>query len=178
MRSGKKWKNIKAFLKLFYDAIPSFSGPKYLIANLFFPSIWQCCFHLKKLRESTGDSDDDYLQDMADQMWTKFQKYWSEFHLTLAIACVLDPRYKLQFVDFSYKKLYGPDCMECIHLKNKLFGLFEEYMTRKKPKDRTTTSQNPSYSDAHAKESEMVNIAADALFKEMSKHFFFVLVRV
>lgn len=98
---------IKAFLKLFYDATLSFSGTKYPSANLFFPSIWQCCFHLKKLRESSTESgDDDYLQHTADQMWTKFQKYWYEFHLTLPIACALNPRYMLQFVDFRYKKLY------------------------------------------------------------------------
>ena len=168
----EKVEKIKTFLKLFYDATISFSGTKYPTSNLFFPSIWQCCFHLKTLRESTSGSNVDFLRDMADQMWTKFQKYWSEFHLTLAIACVLDPRYKLQFVDFSYKKLYGSDCMECIRLKDKLFGLFKEYMAKKKPEDKTIASENPSYSDAHAKESEMLDIAADALFRVMSKFLF------
>ncbi|KAJ0861566.1 putative hAT-like transposase, RNase-H [Helianthus annuus] len=41
-------------------------------------------------------SNDGYIKNMAELMMTKFQKYWSDFSLTLAIAVVLDPRYKLR----------------------------------------------------------------------------------
>ncbi|OMO69819.1 hypothetical protein COLO4_28915 [Corchorus olitorius] len=31
---------------------------------------------------------------MAARMFTKFEKYWSDFSIILAIACIVDPRYK------------------------------------------------------------------------------------
>ena len=49
---------------------------------------------------------DVQLKNVAKLM---FEKYWSECSLILAITVVLDPRYKLQFVDWSYKKFYGND---------------------------------------------------------------------
>ncbi|XP_024029605.1 zinc finger BED domain-containing protein RICESLEEPER 2-like [Morus notabilis] len=124
--SSAEWdkvEKIKTFLKLFYDATLKFSGTKYPTANLYFPSIWHCCFMLKQYLEG----DDEYLKYMATAMWGKFQKYWSQFHLTLAIACVLDPRFKLRLIEFSYKKLYGDDCVECISMRSTLYSIFEEY---------------------------------------------------
>ncbi|XP_024025221.1 zinc finger BED domain-containing protein RICESLEEPER 2-like [Morus notabilis] len=114
--SSAEWdkvEKIKTFLKLFYDATLKFSRTKYPTANLYFPSIWHCCFMLKQYSEG----DDEYLKYMATAMWGKFQKYRSQFHLTLALACVLDPRFKLGLVEFSYKKLYGDDCLECISMR-------------------------------------------------------------
>ncbi|XP_024021323.1 zinc finger BED domain-containing protein RICESLEEPER 2-like [Morus notabilis] len=136
--SSAEWdkvEKIKTFLKLFYDATLKFSGTKYPTANLYFPSIWHCCFMLKQYLEG----DDEYLKYMATAMWGKFQKYWSQFHLTLAIACVLDPRFKLRLVEFSYKKLYGDDCVECISMRSTLYSIFEEYNKKKK----ASTSQRP-----------------------------------
>lgn len=69
----------------------------------------------------------EYIRNMATKMLPKFEKYWSEFSLILTIAAIFDPRYKLQFVDFSYKKLYGPDSQQFLQVKEKLFALFEEY---------------------------------------------------
>ena len=48
---------------------------------------------------------DNFMRRMATQMYAKFTKYWSEFSLILAIAVVLDPCFKMQFVEFSYMKL-------------------------------------------------------------------------
>ena len=52
-----------------------------------------------------GESENEYVRRMAEQMLVKFEKYWSEFNVVLAIAVILDPRFKLQFVDFCYQKL-------------------------------------------------------------------------
>ena len=46
----------------------------------------------------------------------------------LAIAVVLDPRYKLPFVDWCYQKLYGY-ASSLQYLKVKLFALFGEYVS-------------------------------------------------
>jgi len=49
---------------------------------------------------------------MASQIISKFEKYWSEFSLVLAIAVVLDPRYKLRLVNYYYTKIYGAESQE------------------------------------------------------------------
>ncbi|KAL3501876.1 hypothetical protein ACH5RR_036325 [Cinchona calisaya] len=71
---------------------------------------------------------------MATQMYGKFEKYWYEFSLILAMAVVFDPWYKFQIVEFFYKKLYGDKtleyCRECAKVKVKLFLLFELYMNK------------------------------------------------
>ncbi|XVE57906.1 hypothetical protein DITRI_Ditri04bG0127900 [Diplodiscus trichospermus] len=70
---------------------------------------------------------------MAKMMLDKFDKYWSEFSLILtiavilAIAVILDPRYKLQFVNWSYKKLYGNDSTNFKLVKDSLNALYNEY---------------------------------------------------
>ena len=64
---------------------------------------------------------------MANQMISKFEKYWSEFSVVLAIAVVLDPRYKLRLVKYYYTKIYGDESMEYANVKEKLTKLFMEY---------------------------------------------------
>nr|CAD1818417.1 unnamed protein product [Ananas comosus var. bracteatus] len=39
-------------------------------------------------------------------MKSKFEKYWDNYSMILAIAIILDPRYKLPFVDYCFKKVY------------------------------------------------------------------------
>ena len=42
---------------------------------------------------------------MAEQMKGKFDKYRDYYSVVLACAIVLDPRYKLNYVDFTFKKI-------------------------------------------------------------------------
>ena len=42
---------------------------------------------------------------MAEQMKGKSDKYWDCYSVVLACAIVLDPRYKLDFVDYNFKKI-------------------------------------------------------------------------
>ena len=45
-----------------------------------------------------------------------------------SVAVILDPRYKLQFVEWAYKKVYGENSNELKNIIEKLFSLFNEYM--------------------------------------------------
>ena len=42
---------------------------------------------------------------MALNMKEKFQKYWKEYSIVLAFGAILDPRLKVDFVMYCYKKL-------------------------------------------------------------------------
>ncbi|KAL7585178.1 zinc finger BED domain-containing protein RICESLEEPER 2-like [Lactuca sativa] len=75
------------------------------------------------------ESSDTFMKIMACKMYEKFSKYWSEYSPILAMAAVLDQRYKMQYVEFTYKKLYGSSFREhndCI--REKLHDLFGEYV--------------------------------------------------
>ena len=76
------------------------------------------------------DGEDDYMSSMATKMWVKFQKYWAAFSDTLAIACIFDPRYKLEFIDFVYNKIYGLESLELFTLHEKINDLYSEYATK------------------------------------------------
>ncbi|KAK6246455.1 hypothetical protein QUC31_001222, partial [Theobroma cacao] len=44
-----------------------------------------------------------------------------------SIAVIFDPWYKIQFVEWSYTKLYGSDSAEFKKVKDHLFALYDEY---------------------------------------------------
>ena len=51
---------------------------------------------------------------MAKSMKEKFDKYWGVSNVALAVACFLDPRYKMKVVEFYYSEMsddYGFDDM-------------------------------------------------------------------
>ncbi|KAL1567116.1 zinc finger BED domain-containing protein RICESLEEPER 2-like [Salvia divinorum] len=124
--SSEEWikiEKIRGFLSLYYDVSNLFSGSSYPTANLYFRPVVMC---YSSLRQSQNSSD-EYIKKMAELMLPKFEKYWSDFSMILTIAVVFDPRYKLQFVDFFYKKLYGPNSRQFLLVKEKLFALFEDY---------------------------------------------------
>ena len=55
------------------------------------------------------EKDGYLLRKMANYMKTKFEKYWGNFdnlnHL-LYVGLVLDPRYKLRFLEYCFGILY------------------------------------------------------------------------
>ena len=73
------------------------------------------------------------MKSMATLMMAKFEKYWSNFSLTLVITVILDPRYKINFVEWSYKKIYGSHSMEFEQVQSKLFSVFNEYASNASP---------------------------------------------
>ncbi|KAL6210449.1 hypothetical protein ACLB2K_015681 [Fragaria x ananassa] len=71
---------------------------------------------------------DPFMRQMANDMNIKFEKYWSDYSLVLGIAVVLDPRYKMDFVEWAYRSLYGADSMELKTFKDTLSSLFNVYV--------------------------------------------------
>lgn len=90
-------------MKVFYKATLALSGTKYVTANLYFHEV--CHVHYK-LREWLN-SELYYVREMAQIMFGKFMKYWDECSLLFTVACVLDPRWKMERIIFMYEKIYG-----------------------------------------------------------------------
>ena len=74
---------------------------------------------LQQYRQSYCDEYKDYGSSNVEQ---EFQKYWFDFHPNLAIACVLDPRHKLQIVDYNNRNIYENDSLEFMQVKSKMYS--------------------------------------------------------
>ena len=77
---------------------------------------------------------------MAEQIKGKFNKYWDCYSMVLACAIVLDPRYKLDYVDFIFKKIEPIEHiakMKVESIEPTLYKLFSEYEC---PKPMATTN--------------------------------------
>ncbi|XP_075501873.1 zinc finger BED domain-containing protein RICESLEEPER 1-like isoform X1 [Primulina tabacum] len=133
------------FLEVFYETTTLFSGVKYPTANLYFPRVFTVQLTLIQALQSS----DDFMRSMANRMFQKFDKYWKEYNILLSIAVIVDPRFKMQFVEFCYNKLYGHGSNELSLVKSKLVSLFEEYigLASKSSSSNTSTSSHSGIDD-------------------------------
>ncbi|XP_073064004.1 zinc finger BED domain-containing protein RICESLEEPER 2-like [Primulina eburnea] len=133
------------FLEVFYETTTLFCGVKYPTANFYFPRVFTVQLTLSQALQSS----DDFMRSMANRMFQKFDKYWKEYNILLSIAVIVDPRFKMQFVEFCYNKLYGYGSNELSLVKYKLVSLFEEYMglASKSSSSNTSTSSHSGVDD-------------------------------
>lgn len=101
---------ITGYLKLFVEVTNIISGNKFPTANIYFPEI--CDIHIQLIEWCK--SADDFLSSMALKMKAKFDKYWSKCSLALAVAAILDPRFKMKLVEYYYSQIYGSTSLERI----------------------------------------------------------------
>ncbi|XP_062003222.1 zinc finger BED domain-containing protein RICESLEEPER 2-like [Rosa rugosa] len=129
----KKAEKVCQFLEVFNEATNIFSGSDYPTANLILPEIWK----IKQILNDASVDDCDYMREMSLKMSAKFDKYWGDCNLLIAIAVVLDPRYKMKFIEFCFPKIYlGYEAERHIKVvRESLYQLFEEYVAVYSSKD-------------------------------------------
>ncbi|ONI01535.1 hypothetical protein PRUPE_6G144800 [Prunus persica] len=115
--------------RYFNEVTCLFSGTKYPTSNLFFPKIFIIQHQIKAAMEDS----DIFMNKIGTNMNMKFEKYWSKYNLILAIAIILDPRYKLHFVEWAYTKLHGKDSREFKCVTDTLTCLFDVYTENLSP---------------------------------------------
>ncbi|KAL5710386.1 Ulp1 peptidase [Ranunculus cassubicifolius] len=117
-------------LKIFYDSTKAVSGTEYPTANIYFPEV--CEIHVSLLQWLKHENP--LVVSMAERMFEKFKKYWSVCSLILAVAVVLDPRFKIMFVQFYYNLIYGADHKTYVtEVQSTLFELYNEYASQPNP---------------------------------------------
>ncbi|KAK8936844.1 hypothetical protein KSP39_PZI012699 [Platanthera zijinensis] len=78
------------------------SGSDYPTANLFLPEI----YGIKIILDRQVSDDRAFVRDMILKMKLKFDKYWGDCNILMSIASVLDPRWKMRAIEFSFPKIY------------------------------------------------------------------------
>ncbi|KAI3692332.1 hypothetical protein L6452_32146 [Arctium lappa] len=102
------------------------SGSEYPTSNLFLSEL----YGIKEALDELILDESKYMRDMAAKMKKKFDKYWGTCNLLISIGVVLDPRYKMKLLEFSFNAIYStdeaPKQMKIVH--DTLTKMFEEYV--------------------------------------------------
>jgi len=111
-------------LEIFYDVTLLFSGTSYQNTNIFFPKVCQ----IKLALMEWLDSPISIIHQMTTSMVLKFNKYWGVISGVMTISIVLDPKYKIDLLDYFPLKIYGEesDC-EIEKVKTLCNDLVREY---------------------------------------------------
>ena len=160
--SADDWKFARQLcdrLEMFYDITELLSGTKYVTANLFFPKV--CGIYLAISKWQT--SNIPKVEEMSALMKEKFLKYWKDTHGLMAIATVLDPRYKLQFLNAMFEQIYGHTWFnEVKKVRDLLYDLVLEYQGSMEGVGTTdgvgTSSNNSSSSNNNSGDKAVVDI--------------------
>jgi hypothetical protein len=131
--SAEDWKKVEAacnYLKLLYDSAHSIMAAANPTANIFFHEAWKLQL---ELANGTGHEDPTF-SSIAKDMHERFDKYWKDCSLVLAIAVVMDPRFKMKLVEFSYSKIYGAEAAKYVKVVNDaVHELYKEYVAQPLP---------------------------------------------
>nr|QYI40137.1 zinc finger BED domain-containing protein RICESLEEPER 2 [Lilium hybrid division I] len=132
--SPDDWRKVEivcTYLKLLYDSAKSVTSTVDPTANIFFHDAWKI-----QLELTNGlVSEDIMVRNIVKEMHEKFDKYWKDCSLVLAVAVVMDPRFKMKLVEFSFTKIYGDDdAPRYIKVVNDVIHeLFFEYVSQPLP---------------------------------------------
>ncbi|KAL5784089.1 hypothetical protein ACOSQ2_006481 [Xanthoceras sorbifolium] len=119
------YKCLKVLAEVVQSISSSGSSSRCLTTNVFFPKV--CSIYRSLCQWGKSDSSDIRL--MAYKLKKKFDDaYWSKCHLVLAIAVVLDPRFKFDIVKSWYLEIYGQEAEKCWkRIQDTLEEVYKEY---------------------------------------------------
>ncbi|XP_039051633.1 zinc finger BED domain-containing protein DAYSLEEPER-like [Hibiscus syriacus] len=102
------WKQIEilcTYLKLFFDAVSILTTQTCPTASAFYHEVSKVQLELTH----ASMSNDPSISSLTKPLKEKFDSYWSDCFLALAIGVVMDPRFKMKLVEFSFSRIYGDD---------------------------------------------------------------------
>ncbi|XP_045821700.1 zinc finger BED domain-containing protein RICESLEEPER 2-like [Trifolium pratense] len=172
--SAEEWKKVEkicAFLLPFSETANMINGTSHHTSNLYFLQVWkvQCV-----LVDSLGDEDED-IKRMAERMMSKFEEYWDEYSVDLALGAVLDPRMKLSTLAYCYSKLDATTCERKLQqVKRKLYMLFDKYSSKNTSSGMKRTIQDQS---SRMPLQKKLKSLSHGLFDELKVHYQQVVTR-
>ncbi|CAH1442265.1 unnamed protein product [Lactuca virosa] len=116
--------NVCEIFKVFKVCTNVIFGSDYPTSNLYLIEV----FRLKETLDKVALSKNDFIRTMFTKTKEKFDKYWGECHLVMAFASVLDPRFKMKLVEFSFPTIYSNLGKNIEEVKIALYEMYEEYL--------------------------------------------------
>ncbi|KAG6526236.1 hypothetical protein ZIOFF_016218 [Zingiber officinale] len=151
-----KAQKICSLLKSFWTATHIISGSEYPTSNLFLQEVQK----IKSALDIYAQHEDLFLKQLASKMKEKFDKYWGDCNLLMAIAAVLDPTKKMLAVEFCFPKLYSElDASKHISKgKEIIISLYEEYVVEETNKGTPHLSEPESFDSSSARRSQQNSV--------------------
>ncbi|KAL5726719.1 hypothetical protein ACHQM5_009733 [Ranunculus cassubicifolius] len=140
-----KVEKICEFLGLFANVTKLFSGTLYPTSNLFFREMFLIQDAIKK----ACASEDEFMNTLGEQMKLKFGDYWTKHNIILAMAVVMDPRYKMNFVEYAFNAIYGKDNAEAPKVRSNLDKLLLLYVNTYSKATTSTSVQADAQVELH-----------------------------
>lgn len=126
--SHEEWKQIETlctYLKPLFETANLLTTPAVPTTNTFFHEAWKIQLELAR----AAASEDPSISSLTKSMQEKFDIYWKSCCFILAIAVVMDPRFKMKLVEFSFSKIYGEEAADYVKTVDEgIHELFMEYV--------------------------------------------------
>lgn len=127
--SMQDWKVVETlctYLKPLYDAANILTTTTHPTAVTFFHEVWKLQLDMAR----AVMNEEPFISNLTKPMQEKIDTYWRHCNLILAIAVVMDPRFKMKLVEFSFTKIYGDDAHVYVKIVDDgVHELFHEYAT-------------------------------------------------
>ncbi|KAH6772411.1 BED zinc finger and hAT dimerization domain-containing protein DAYSLEEPER [Perilla frutescens var. hirtella] len=134
------WRQVETlgtYLKPLFDTANLLTTAAAPTTNTFFHEAWKIQLELAR----AASSEDPFVSTLTKSMQENFDKYWKSSCFILAIAVVMDPRFKLKLVEFSFSKIYGDESASYVKIVDDgIHELFHEYVALPLP-------LTPAYAD-------------------------------
>ncbi|CAB4262476.1 unnamed protein product [Prunus armeniaca] len=128
--SPEEWKKVEGVCKIL-ENINEVSDTLFYTTHLT-PNVYLCHLHwLPKILAKVSIDSDSFNRIVVDDMSKKFDKYWEDMFLLLAISAALDPRLKMRYIEFLFSKVKDRNGNSQVAVVlGAIHKLFDEYVVR------------------------------------------------
>ena len=135
---------IEPILASLANVTTALSASSYPTANLFYPHIVDVKIALRAAMFSNNLN----LKKMGTAMMEKFNKYWEEKNNVMVVATILDPRYKMRYIEWCFGRIFDVDQsgFEIQEVRAELEKLYEECELQHREKKAAQSKSNASSS--------------------------------
>ncbi|KAL3840759.1 hypothetical protein ACJIZ3_025350 [Penstemon smallii] len=161
--TGEDWKQIETFctyLKPLFDTANLLTTATTQTTNTFFHEAWK--IQLELARAATNE--DPFVSTLTKSMQEKFDTYWKSSCFILATAVVMDPRFKMKLVEFSFSKIYGEEAESYVKIVDEgIHELFREYVAHPFPPTPASYAEEANGAIMKAEDSQGIGISSNGL---------------
>lgn len=112
-------------------------------AGLYFHNLNKLRINLMK----DSMSSDEFARSLANIMLKKFGKYWTHMYLVLALATIMDPRYKVKYLEFCFLKYEGNDLLPLSSILEAIQRLLDDYVVHRSSMEYPMSDSDSDNSD-------------------------------